>query len=226
MRTSLSAPTIRAASLPDRPVNDIAQLFDTAPGATLLLAAFVLASLIALYAAPSLIDRGLFRPHWLVPQRQYATLVTSAFLHADLAHLFFNAFTFWAFAFNLERRIGTPRFLLLYVFGLFASDLGTWIRHRHEPGYQTLGASGAITAVLFASIIYFPSASIFIVPIPVPLPGPLFALAYLGYTYYASRRPRGGINHDAHLGGALAGIAFVALTDVGALAQALRGLSA
>ena len=204
-------------------MNDL-PVWTTAPGATLLLAAIVIASLIGLFAAPSMIERNLFRPRWLVPQRQYLTLITSGFLHADLAHLFFNAFTFWAFAFPLERAIGTPRFLALYVVGLLASDLGTWFKHRHEPDYRSLGASGAILAVLFASIVYFPSASIFILPIPFPIPAPLFAVAYLAYSYYASRQARGGVNHDAHLAGAIAGIGFVALTDAGALARAVRSV--
>ena len=193
-----------------------------APGATLLLATIVVASLIGLFVAPALLDRNLFRPHWLLPRRQYLTPLTSAFLHADLPHLLFNAFTFWAFAFSLERSIGTPKFLALYFFGLLVSDLGTWFKQRHNPAYQSLGASGAILAVLFASILYFPQASIFILPIPVPIPAPLFALAYLAYSYYASRQTGGRINHDAHLGGALAGIAFVALSDGAVLVRALQ----
>ena len=194
----------------------------SAPGATLLLATMVVASLVGLFVAPQLLDRGLFRPHWLLPRRQYFTPISSAFLHADLAHLLFNAFTFWAFAFSLERRIGTGRFLALYFFGLAVSDLGTWVKQRHNPAYQSLGASGAILAVLFASILYFPQSSIFILPIPVPIPAPLFALAYLAYSYYAARQNSGRINHDAHLGGALAGIAFVALTDGATLVRALK----
>ncbi len=197
-----------------------------APGATLLLASIVVASLIGLFLAPGMLERNLFRPHWLLPQRQFLTPITSAFLHADLTHLLFNAFTFWAFAFSLERRIGTPLFLALYFFGLAVSDLGTWFKQRHNPAYQSLGASGAILAVLFASILYFPQASIFILPIPVPIPAPLFALAYLAYSYYASRQNSSRINHDAHLGGALAGIAFVALTDGAALLRALRSFVA
>ena len=110
--------------------------------------------------------------------------------------------------------------MALYAFGLLVSDAGTWLRHRHNRDYQSLGASGAILAVLFASIVYTPAQSIFILPIPVPIPSPLFALAYLGYTYYASRRQGGRINHDAHLSGALAGLAFVALTDSAAIARA------
>jgi membrane associated rhomboid family serine protease len=170
------------------------------------------------------IERNLFRPYWLVPRREYWTLVSSGFLHADLTHLLFNGFTFWAFAFGVERRIGTEAFLGLYFFGLLASDAGTWLKHRGDAEYRTLGASGAILAVLFASIVYFPSASIFILPIPVPIPAPLFAVAYLAYTWWASNRARGRVNHDAHLGGALAGIAFVALTDADAFGRAWKVL--
>ncbi len=201
---------------------DLSELSRGAPAAALLLVAIVVTSLAGLYAVPALIERNLLRPHWLVPRRQYATLVTSGFIHADLGHLFFNGFTFWAFAFALERQIGSARFVALYAFGLLASGVGTWIKHRHEPDYRSLGASGAILAVLFASIVYFPSGSIFILPIPVPIPAPLFALAYLAYSYYASRQARGRINHDAHLAGAIAGIAFVALTDLPAVTRALR----
>lgn len=203
-------------------MQDLPSFFQTTPGATLLLAAMVIASLIGLFVAPALIERNLFRPHWLLPRRQYLTPVTSAFLHADLPHLLFNAFTFWAFAFSLEREMGTPSFLALYAFGLAVSNLGTWFNHRAEPDYQCLGASGAILAVLFASIVYFPQASLFILPIPVPIPAPLFAVAYLAYSYYAARQARGRIAHDAHLSGALAGIAFVTLTDPAALGRAAR----
>ena len=169
-----------------------------------------------------MIERNLFRPYWLVRLGEYPTLVTSGFLHADLAHLLFNSFTFWAFAFALERRIGSVRFLDLYLLGLFVSDLGTWLSHRHDPDYRCLGASGAILAVLFASILYFPANSIVIMPVPVPIPAPLFALAYLAYTYFASRRARARVNHDAHLAGALTGIGFVALANPAAFSNTVR----
>lgn len=195
-----------------------------APASTLILATLIGVGLLTLFVAPALIEKCLFRPHWLVPRREYATLLTSAFVHADLTHLLFNGFTFWAFAFSLERTIGTHAFVLLYGFGLLVSDAGTWWKHRHDPGYRTLGASGAIMAVLFASIVYFPGASLFILPIPVPIPAPLFALGYLTYTWVASRQGGGRINHDAHLAGALAGIAFVAFTDPAAFERAARSV--
>jgi len=193
-----------------------------APVSGLILATLLAASLLALYKLPALIDRSLFRPYWFLRRQQFATPVTSAFLHADLPHLAFNAFTFWAFAFPLERQIGSARFVALYAFGLLVSSVGTWLMHRREPGYQTLGASGAILAVLFAAIAYTPSQSIFIFPVPVPIPAPLFAVAYLGYTVWASRRASGRINHDAHLGGALAGIVFVLVLDSPTALQAWR----
>jgi membrane associated rhomboid family serine protease len=197
------------------------ELMPGAPAALLILAAMVIASLLALYKMPALLERHLLRPYWLLRRRQYASVVTSGFLHADLPHLLFNAFTFFAFGPSLERVIGTPRFIALYAAGLLASAAGTWLVHRREPDYASLGASGAILAVLFASIVHTPTQSIFILPLPVPIPAPLFALGYLAFTVYASRQPaRGRINHDAHLSGALAGVAFVALSDPGAFARA------
>ena len=191
------------------------------PAASLLLAAILGASLFGLYARPALIERNLFRPFWFLQRREYLTAISSGFLHADLPHLLFNCITLWAFAFPLERVIGTPRLLALYFFGLLVSDAGTWFKHRKDPGYRSLGASGAILAVLFASIVYVPTASIFILPIPVPIPAPLFAVLYLSYTWWASRNARGRINHDAHMAGALAGIAFVAIVDTPALQRAI-----
>ena len=194
------------------------------PGTVLLLAAIVIASLYGLLAAPQWLVRCLLRPYWLVPRREWSTLVTNAFVHADLAHLLFNVITLWAFAFGLEAHIGTGRFLALYAFGLLVSDAGTWIRHRDDPDYRCLGASGAILAVLFASIVYFPSASIYILPLPFPVPAPVFAVLYLAYSWYASRHMRGGVNHDAHLSGAVAGLVFVALTDGAALVNAWQSI--
>lgn len=210
------------AGMVEDAVQTLIGLSNGAPAGLLILILMLGTSLLGLQVAPVLLERGVLRPYWLFRRHEYDTLLSSAFLHADLAHLLFNAFTFWAFAFSLERRIGTQVFVLLYVSGMLASAAGTWWTHRSEPGYRTLGASGAILAVLFASIVYFPTSSIFILPIPVPIPAPLFALAYLGFTWYAARRGGGRINHDAHLFGALAGIAFVALSDPAAFVRAQR----
>ena len=184
-------------------------------GALLIFVATIATSLVALFGTPQLLDRCLFRPYFLVRRRRYETLFTSGLVHADLMHLLFNMVTFYFFAFGLERIIGTISFVILYLLGLLLSHLGTWYKHQNNPEYASLGASGAISAVLFAAIIYLPDMKLMILPIPIPIPAPLYALGYLAYSYYASKNETGRINHDAHLGGALTGLAFVALTDPG-----------
>ena len=181
-------------------------------------------SLIGLFAAPQLIDRSLFRPYWFLRRKQYDTIYMSGFVHADLGHLIFNMFTFYYFAFPLEGYIGTVKFLLLYFFGLVISDSWTYFKQRNNPDYASLGASGAIAAVLFAFIVYFPTAKLGFMFIPIPIPAPLFAVGYIAYEYWAGRQQRGRINHDAHLCGALGGILFVAVTDPSAFGRLLRVL--
>ena len=183
----------------------------------------IVLSLVGLYRSPRFLDRSLFRPYWFLRKKQYDTIILSGLMHADLVHLIFNMMTFYFFAFALERHIGAGRFLTLYLAGLLVSHAGTWYKQRNDPQYACLGASGAISAVLFAAIVYFPGQSLFIIPFPIPIPAPLFAVGYLAYTWYAARHPHGRINHDAHLGGAAAGLVFVALTDPGAYV-ALSGL--
>lgn len=198
--------------------------FAQTPAATLIFLTTIAASLFGLYASPRLLDRSLFRPYWLLRRHQYQSVVTSGFMHADLMHLIFNMMTFYFFAFPLESYIGTARFVALYATGLLVSHAGTWFKQRNNAEYACLGASGAISAVLFAAIVYFPEQSLFILPIPVPIPAPLFAVGYLAYTYYAARHPQGRINHDAHLGGALAGLLFVALTTPAAYGRLFQAL--
>jgi membrane associated rhomboid family serine protease len=190
-----------------------------------ILAITVLVSLAGLYAAPVIIERSLFRPYWLHRNREYARLISSGFVHADLGHLILNMITFYFFSGGVERHIGPVRFVILYLLGLVLSEAGTYFKHRNNPEYASLGASGAISAVLFASIVYFPQQSLYILPLPVPIPAPLFAIAYLAYTWYSARHPRGRINHDAHLGGALTGLAFVAVTEPQAYGALVRMIS-
>jgi membrane associated rhomboid family serine protease len=181
-------------------------------GALTILVLIVVTSVAGLLA-PWLLERTALRPYVIARGSGYSRLLTSGFVHADIAHLLFNLITFYSFAFTLERVIGTTRFVALYFCGLFASGIGTCIKHRDEPNYASLGASGAILAVLFASIVYFPRSRLLILPIPIPIPAPLFAVIYLAFSYYSSRNSKDRINHDAHIAGALTGLAFVALTD-------------
>jgi membrane associated rhomboid family serine protease len=199
--------------------------------ALLIFVATIVVSLVALYAAPQLLGRLIFRPYDVQRRGTYYTVITHGFVHGDMMHLIFNMMTFWFFAFLLERRIGSLAFGVLYFGSLVLAVSTTYVKHRNDPQYATLGASGAIAAVLFAAIVYFPSMKLFILPFPFPIPAPLFAVAYVAYSWYATGGGRLSsgltgqkINHDAHLIGALVGLAFVLATDPGAYTQLLRTL--
>ena len=201
-------------------------MFDSGlAGAWVIFAVTVATSLLGLFSAPRIIERSLFRPYWFQRKKEYVTLVTSGFVHADMGHLLMNMVTFYFFAFPLERGLGTGSFLTLYAAGLILSHTCTYVKQRNNPNYATLGASGAISAVLFAYIVYAPTSTLFIIPIPVPIPAFVFAFCYLGYTYWAAKQQKGRINHDSHLCGALSGLGYVLVTDPAAYSRLLHMLS-
>ncbi|MBF9142989.1 rhomboid family intramembrane serine protease [Hymenobacter sp. BT439] len=152
---------------------------------------------------------------------QWYRLLSSGFLHADWAHLLFNMFAFYSFAplvlgalsDGYGPGLGIGLFLLLYLGGIVLSDLPTYFRHRDDRGYRSLGASGGVSSVLFASIVLMPVApagqGIIIFPIPFPIQPFLFGFLYLGYSYYMARRRADNVNHDAHFYGALYGVVLL-----------------
>jgi membrane associated rhomboid family serine protease len=146
-------------------------MFDSGQfGAMVILAVTVATSLLGMYRMPRIIDRCLFRPYFFLRRRQYDTIYLSGFVHADLGHLLFNTVTFFFFAFPMERYVGTSRFLILYFVGLIVSHSCTYLKQKDNAEYASLGASGAISAVLFAYIVYFPMTKLIILPIPIPIP--------------------------------------------------------
>jgi membrane associated rhomboid family serine protease len=187
-------------------------------GALLVLVLTIVVSLIG-FKSPKLIERMLFRPYDLVRKAEWDRLITSGFVHIDGMHLLFNMLSFFFFAFTLENRIGTVRFLVLYVVSLALSELGTWVKHRNNPQYASLGASGAVLAVMFAYIVYFPTSRLSLIFLPIPIPAPLFAVLYLAYSWWQARQNGGRVNHDAHFGGAIVGLLFVFVTDPEAFAR-------
>jgi membrane associated rhomboid family serine protease len=194
--------------------------FDRTPGSMLILGAILVMSALALWVAPAILSRNLLRPYWLLRKKQYDTIITSGFIHGDFGHLLFNSLTFFFFAPGLEHRVGTARFVALYFVGLILSSLGTVYKQRNNPDYAALGASGAILAVLFAYIVYYPKQMLYLY-FAIPIPAVVFAFGYVAYSWWASKHRRDNINHDAHLDGALTGLIFVGLTDFPAWKRAI-----
>ena len=179
--------------------------------AAIILTLTIVISVIGLLSR-KVLEKAILRPQMIAQGNDYATLLSSGFVHADFGHLIFNLITYYSFAFPLDRAIGDLRFEILYFSAMLVGNLGTCIKHRKEPDYASLGASGAILGVLFASIVYFPQQKLLMLPIPIPIPAPLFAVAYLAFSWYSSGRSRDRINHDAHIFGALTGLVFVLVT--------------
>jgi len=176
-----------------------------APVASVIFAVTLITSLLAFYSE-EVYGRFILNPYRVARGESTYTLFTSGLIHKDWMHLFFNMMTYYFFAFALELRIGHWQFGLLYVASLILSDIPTVIKQRENFWYRSLGASGAISGVLFSYIMFNPMAQLGLMFIPIPIPAILFGGLYLAYCAYASRRNLGGINHDAHFYGALCGV--------------------
>ncbi|HKI44526.1 MAG TPA: rhomboid family intramembrane serine protease [Balneolales bacterium] len=176
--------------------------------AYVILIATVITSLTAWYIFPHFFEEGMLRPYYTIRQHKWYQLITSGFLHADFLHLFFNMFTFYIFGPYLEQILGTPVFTGMYFTALIVSSLPSVIKHKDDPSFASLGASGAVEAVIFSFILFYPWQPLYIMFIPIGIPALIFGILFLAYSIYESRRNRGIINHDAHIAGAVSGIVF------------------
>lgn len=134
------------------------------------------------------------------------TVLTSGLIHKDWNHLFFNMLSYYFFAFQLEVYLGHWQFGALYIISLILSDLPTIQKHKNDVWYNSLGASGAISAVIFSFILFQPTAEMGILFLPIRIPAWIFGILYLVYCHFASKHARDNINHDAHFFGAISGI--------------------
>lgn len=134
-------------------------------------------------------------------------MFSSGFLHVDTTHLLFNMITLYFFASYVIQPLGTYNFLIIYVASLVFGNLLSLYFHKEEFWYNAVGASGAVTGVLYSAILLDPSMSLYIFFIPVPIPGYVFGVGYLLYSIYGMKNRVGNIGHDAHFGGAVGGYA-------------------
>lgn len=183
----------------------------------MVIAIIVLTCLVSImaFSNPLLLNRLQFNAYAIKHHRQGWRFFSYALVHAGWGHLAINMFVFWSFGkmvlylYQLHfGDLGFLYFILLYVGGIMFSVLFDFGRHKDDSWYNAVGASGAVSAVLFASILLYPAGGVYLFFIPIEIPSPIFGILYLVYSVYMGRRGGDNIGHDAHFWGAIFGIVF------------------
>lgn len=172
---------------------------------------------IACFNKYQLFERLSLKPYRVVQHQEWWRIITHGFVHADWIHLLVNMFTFWSFGGYIETAFeylgfGKWAFLTLYFGGMIAASISDIIRYRNAEWYTSIGASGAVSAVLFAAIFLNPWDKILLFAV-IPIPGILFGVLYLAYCQYMARQDGDNINHNAHFYGAVFGFVFPILLE-------------
>ena len=177
-----------------------------------LIAINVIFSLIG-FSNAGFVDKTIMWPYRVSREKQYVRFITSGFLHADFMHLFFNMFTLFFFGRAVEFYFSqyglgaNVAYIALYFLALIISDIPTYFKYRNDYHYRSLGASGAVSAIVFAAIVFNPWSSIYLYG-ALKISATVYAVLYIAYCIYMGKKGGDNINHDAHLWGALFGIAF------------------
>lgn len=201
------------------------EIFNESPVSSVIFILTVLTSIFAFNNA-NIYGKFMLHPYSVAKGKNLYQLISSGFIHKDWAHLIFNMLSYYFFAFNLEKIIGHWQFGVLYMGSLILSDLPSVQKHKDHFWYNSLGASGAVCAVVFSFILFAPLTKLFIFPIPIPIPAVLYGVIFLAYTSYAGRRANDGINHDAHFYGAIAGVLITILLYPSAISFFIESIRA
>lgn len=170
-------------------------------------------------------------PHEEVKNGEYYRWLTSGFLHGDVMHLAFNMITLYFFGRIVEMwftmvfpEFGPIFYLLFYLIAIIAASSATFLKYRESPGFASIGASGAVAAVLFASILILPTQKIYLFFIPIGIPGFIFGILYLWFSAYEAKKGRDNIDHTAHYYGAIFGFLFPIIFEPGLVPMFIRQL--
>ena len=183
---------------------------------TYLLIGFTVAFSLWAFNNPDVIVKCKHWPYAEQRDKEYYRWLTAGFLHGDYMHLLFNMLTLYFFGGFVEQwftimfpGVGQLVYLFFYLIAIVAASLATYYRYKDSPSFASIGASGAVSAVLFASILIYPTNSLYLMFIPIPIPGIVFGIFYIWYSSRASQRGGDGIDHVAHLYGAIFGLLFL-----------------
>jgi len=144
-------------------------------------------------------------------------MFSSGFLHADYQHLLFNMLTLYFFADIVILNLGVFKFVLIYVLSLLVGNLLSFTFHKNEYHYSAIGASGAVTGILYSAILFYPNMGLYLFFIPIAIPAWVFGILYLLFSIYGMKKSLGNIGHDAHFGGAIAGYVLTIIFAPGLL---------
>jgi membrane associated rhomboid family serine protease len=171
------------------------------------------------FSNEKIISDLIFYPAAVTNRNQWYRFITCGFIHADFMHLAFNMYTFYLFGGMVENAFkdifleaGKPLYAIMYFASLIACLLPTYFKHRNNYHYQSLGASGAVSAVIFIGIFLNPTMGLGIFPLPFHIPAFIFGPIYLLVSAYLAKKGHGNINHSAHIWGAIFGIVFLVVT--------------
>ena len=171
------------------------------------------------FTSQQFFDTYKFEVDKILVNKDYKRLLTSGFLHVGWAHLIFNMISLYAFSGTIENELGNGQFLVIYFASLLGGSLFSLLIHKQHGDYSAVGASGAVSGVIFASIALFPGVGIGFFFLPFSIPGWLFGIVYVGFSLYGIKSKKDNIGHEAHLGGALAGMAAALCMQPYALAE-------
>jgi len=164
-----------------------------------------------LFVQPALIDKWSFRPYRVLHDREWGRWLTAGVVHVGIGHLLFNMVTLFSLGPIVEYSLGSVRFLAVYVVSELCANALTFWRHRRDPAYSAVGASGAISGVVFAFCLLYPLEKLYLFFIPIGIPAVIFGALYVVLSIYAANQTGGRVAHEAHLGGALGGVVLTLL---------------
>ncbi|MGL4630399.1 MAG: rhomboid family intramembrane serine protease [Leadbetterella sp.] len=196
---------------------------DTITINSILIVAILITSLMA-FNNSEFRSKLIHNPYRVHRNKEYFRLMGSGFIHADYMHLAFNMLALYSFGNYVESyfsslfpSMGKTMYLLLFLSGVLVANIPDFLKYKEKPHFNSLGASGGVASIVFASIILSPLSKLIFFPIPIPLPAYVFAIVYMAYSIFMERRQMDNVNHMAHLWGSLWGALFIITVEPSSL---------
>lgn len=198
-------------------------IFEQAPVTIVLIVITAIIS-IAAFSNQNFFRFLALEPYRMKRSKEFHGVATSGFVHANYIHLLLNMYVLFIFGAVLEQTLESKWFLVVYVVSLLLGSLYPYIKYRDDPDYVAIGASGAVSGVVFSYCLFWPMHMLYLFGV-VPMPAVIFALLYVAYSIFAMKRAQDNIGHEAHLAGAVGGLVATAIIEPESLVQFSKAIS-